>query len=38
VDANFLENLDAATGDILLQSAQEINDIPEQEKKNLKMP
>jgi hypothetical protein len=38
VDVNFLGNLDAAAGDILLQSAQEINDIPETEKKNLKMP
>jgi hypothetical protein len=38
VDANFLDNLDAAAGDMLLQSAQEINDITEQEKKNLKMP
>ncbi|MGD2088496.1 MAG: hypothetical protein PVH61_20130 [Candidatus Aminicenantes bacterium] len=34
VDANFLGNLDAAAGDILLQSAQEINEITEQEKKN----
>jgi hypothetical protein len=34
VNANFLGNLDAATGDILLQSAQEINDFPEQGKKN----
>ena len=38
VDTNFLQNLDAAAGDILLQSAQEINDISLQEKKNLKMP
>jgi hypothetical protein len=38
VDANFLENLDAAAGDLLLQSAQEINDISPREKKNSKMP
>lgn len=34
VDTNFLQNLDAAAGDILLQSAQEINDISPDEKKN----
>lgn len=35
---DFLRNLDAGTGDILLQYAQEINNIAEKEKKNSKMP
>lgn len=38
VDRAFLRNLDAGTGDMLLQTAQEINNITDQEKKNSKTP